>query len=81
MKQNLEDIRDKLENEVETAKALAEVMMLIHAGAYSLDQYEVMFESVQHFFGLMVEITENHVRSLDILTDDLTDLNNDLKTN
>ncbi|MDE7279457.1 MAG: hypothetical protein K2N26_07010 [Oscillospiraceae bacterium] len=81
MKKNLEDIRDKLENEVETAKALAEAMILIHAGSYSFDQYEVMFENVQHFFGLMVEISENHVRSLDILTDDLTDFHNDLKTN
>ena len=37
MKNNLDDIRNKLENEAETAKALTEVMMLIHAGAYSLE--------------------------------------------
>lgn len=79
MKKNLEDIINKLENETENAKALAEVMMLIHAGAYSFDQYEVMFENVQHFFGLMAEISEKHVRSLDILTDDLTDFRSDLK--
>lgn len=79
MKNNLDDIRNKLENEAETAKSLTEVMMLIHAGAYSLDQYEVMFENVQHFFGLMAEVSENHARSLDIMIDDLTDLNNDLK--
>lgn len=80
MKKSLEDIRDKLENEVETAKALTEVMILIHAGSYSLDQYEVMFETVHNFFGLMAKISEEHVRNLDILTDDLMDFHNDLKT-
>ena len=81
MKKNLEDIRDKLTNEVETAKALAEVMVLIRTGSYSFDQYEVTFETVQNFFGLMAEISERHVNSLDILTDDLMDLSNDLKNN
>lgn len=79
MKKNLEDIRDKLENEVETAKALAEVMVLIHTGAYSFDRYEVTFENFQNFFGLMAEISEKHVNNLDILTDDLMDFSNDLK--
>ena len=80
MKKTLEDIRDELENEVETAKALTEVMILIHTGAYSFDQYEVMFETVQNLFCLMAKISEKHVRNLDILTDELTDFHNELKT-
>ena len=79
MKKNLEDIREELENEVETAKALTEVMILIHTGAYSFDQYEVTFETVQNLFGLMAKISEKHVNKLDILTDDLADFYNDLK--
>lgn len=79
MKKSLEDIRNELENEVETAKALTEVMILIHTGAYSFDNYEVMFETVQNFFGLMAKISEKHVNKLDILTDNLTDFNNELK--
>lgn len=79
MKKTLEDIRDELENEVETAKALTEVMILIHTGAYSFDNYEVTFETVQNFFCLMAKISEKHVNKLDILTDNLTDFNNDLK--
>ncbi len=79
MKNSLEDIRDELENEVETAKALTEVMILVHTGAYGFDQYEVTFESVQNLFGLMAKISEKHVNSLDILTDELTDFQNDLK--
>lgn len=79
MKKNLSDIRDTLENEVETAKALTEVMILIHTGAYSFDQYEVTFETVQNFFGLMAEISKKHVNNLDIMIDDLTDINSELK--
>lgn len=78
MKKNLEDIRDKLENEVETAKALTEVMILIHTGAYSFEQYEVTFETVQNLFCLMAKISEKHVHNLDILTDELVDFQNDL---
>lgn len=81
MKKNLKDIMNTLEDEVQTAKALAEAMILIHAGSRGFDTYEVMFETVQDFFGLMAEISENHVRSLDILTDDLMDIHNDLKVN
>lgn len=79
MKKSLEDIRDELENEVETAKALTEVMILIHTDAYSFDNYEVTFETVQNLFCLMAKISEKHVNSLDILTDNLTDFNNELK--
>ena len=79
MKKSLEDIRDELENEVETAKALTEVMILIHTGAYSFEQYEVTFETVQSLFCLMAKISEKHVRNLDILTDDLADFSNEIK--
>ena len=79
MKKTLEDIRDELENEVETAKALTEVMILIHTGAYSFDQYEVTFETVQSLFCLMAKISEKHVNKLDILTDDLADFSNEIK--
>lgn len=79
MKKNLEDIRNKLEDEVQTAKALTEAIILIHTGSYSFDQYEVMFETVQNFFGLMAKISEKHVNTLDILTDDITDICNELK--
>lgn len=79
MKKTLEDIRDELENEAETAKALTEVMILIHTGAYGFDQYEVKFETVQNLFCLMAKISEKHVRNLDILTDDIADFQNDLK--
>ena len=79
MKKNLEDIREELENEVETAKALNEVMILIHTGAYSFDNYEVKFETVQNLFGLMAKISKKHVNKLDILTDDLADFQKDIK--
>lgn len=79
MKKNLEDIRNKLEDEVRTAKALTEAIILIHTGSYGFDQYEVMFETVQNFFGLMAKISEKHVNTLDILTDDITDFCNALK--
>lgn len=79
MKKTLEDIRDELVNEVETAKALNEVMILIHTGAYSFDNYEITFETVQNFFGLMAKISEKHVNKLDIMTDDLADFSNEIK--
>ncbi len=79
MKKPLENIRNERENEVETAKALTEVMILIHTGAYSFDNYEVTFETVQNFFCLMAKISEKDVNKLDILTDNLTDFNNDFK--
>lgn len=79
MKKNLTDIQNKLEDEVRTAKALTEAMILIHAGACGFDQYEVMFETVQDFFGLIARLSEEHANALDILTDDLTDFNFDLK--
>lgn len=79
MKKNLEDIRNKLEDEVHTAKALTEAIVLIHTGSCSFDLHEVMFETVQDFFGLIAEISEKHVNTLEILTDDITDFCNDLK--
>ena len=79
MKKTLEDVRNKLEDEVQTAKALTEALIIIHTGSYSIDQYEVMFETVQNFFGLMAKISEKHAGKLDILIDDITDICNDLK--
>lgn len=79
MKKNLEDIVNALESEIETAKALSQVMILIHAGSYSIDTYEIKFAEIQNFFGLMSKISEKHANNLDILTDELIDFSNDLK--
>ena len=76
MKKNLENIRDELLKEIETARALTEAMILIHTGAYSFEQYQVTFETVQNFFCLLARISEKHVNNLDILTDDLADFSN-----
>ncbi|MCM1024011.1 MAG: hypothetical protein NC395_08150 [Prevotella sp.] len=79
MKKNLEEIRDELITETETAKAISEVMILLRTGVYGFEQHGVGFETVQNAFGLMAEVSETHANKLDILTDDLTDLQNDLK--
>lgn len=80
MKKNLEDIREELEIEIDTAKALAEIMTLLHAGSHSFDKYEVTFNTVKNAFWLISEITEDHVRHLDTVANELIDFHNDLKT-
>ncbi|MDE5860174.1 MAG: hypothetical protein K2H23_07330 [Oscillospiraceae bacterium] len=79
MKKNLEDIREEPETEIDTAKALAEIMLIIHTGSRSFDKCEVTFESVKNAFWLISEITSEHVRSLDTPANELVDFQNDLK--
>lgn len=80
MKKNLEDIREELETEIDTARALAEIMILLHAGSYSFEKNEVTFDTVKNAFFLFSQISLEHVRSLDMIADGLIDIYNDLKT-
>lgn len=79
MKKNLDDIREELEIEIDTGRALAEIMTLLHAGSYSFEKNEITFESVKNVFWLISEIADNHVRSLDTVANELVDFHNDLK--
>ncbi len=80
MKKDLGEIRDDLVNEVDTAKAITEFLILIQTGAYSFEKYGITFETVQSAFCLMAKAAEDHARKLDLLTDDFADFQNDLKT-
>lgn len=79
MKKNLEEIREELEIETDTARGLFEVMMLIHTGSYSFEKNEITFESVKNAFYLFSQISLEHVRNLDSITNELIDFYNDLK--
>lgn len=79
MKKNLEDIREELETEIDTARALAEIMILLNAGSYSFEKNEITFESVKNAFWLISEISLEHVRNLDTVANELVDFHNDLK--
>ncbi|MDE6745525.1 MAG: hypothetical protein K2J72_02675 [Oscillospiraceae bacterium] len=79
MKKNLDDIRENLEIEIDTAKALSEIMVLLHAGSHSFDQNEITFNAVKNVFELISEIADNHVRNLDTVANELVDFHNDLK--
>lgn len=80
MKKNLDDIRENLEIEIDTAKALSEIMVLLHASSRSFDQNEITFNAVKNVFELISEIADNHVRNLDTVANELVDFHNDLKT-
>ena len=79
MKKNLEDIREDLEIEIDTAKALAEIMLLLHAGSYSFEKNEITFESVKNAFWMISQVSMEHVRNLDAVANELVDFHNDLK--
>lgn len=79
MKKNLEEIREELEAEIDTAKALFEIMTLIHTGSYSFEKNEVTFETVKNAFFLFSQISFEHVRNLDDIANGLIDFENDLK--
>jgi len=79
MKNNLEDIRDKLENELDTAKGLSEIMMLIHAGICGYEKNGITFKTVNNAFCLIAGICDSHVQSLDDLANELIDFQNELK--
>lgn len=80
MEKDLEELREKLVKEVGTANAIAEFLILIHTGAYGFEHYDVNFEMVQNAFCLMADISEKHANKLEILTDDIANLQNDLKS-
>lgn len=80
MKKNLEELREELEIEIDTAHGLFEIMTLIHAGSYSFDQNEITFESVKNAFFLFSQVSLEHVRNLDTIANGLIDIYNDLKT-
>ncbi len=80
MKNNLEAIGEKLETELETAKGLSEIMLLIHAGTGGYERNGITFESVNNAFGLILKIFYDHVQSLDLLANDLVDACNELKS-
>ncbi len=79
MKKNLEEIREELEAEIDTARALLEIMTLIHTGSYSFEKNEITFESVKNSFFLFSQISFEHVHSLDTIANELIDFHNDLK--
>lgn len=79
MKKNLEEIREELEAEIDTAKALFEIMTLIHTGSYSFEKNEITFETVKNAFFLFSQISFEHVRNLDDIANGLIDFENDLK--
>ncbi len=79
MKKNLEEIREELETEIDTARALFEIMTLIHTGSYSFEKNEIIFKSVKNAFSLFSQISLEHVHSLDTIANELIDFHNDLK--
>lgn len=79
MKKNLEEIREELETEIDTARALFEIMTLIHTGSYSFEKNEITFKSVKNAFFLFSQISLEHVHSLDTIANELIDFHNDLK--
>ncbi len=79
MKKNLEEIREELEAEIDTARALFEIMTLIHTGSYIFEKNEITFESVKNSFFLFSQISFEHVHSLDTIANELIDFHNDLK--
>ncbi|MCI9408612.1 MAG: hypothetical protein HFJ89_02225 [Oscillospiraceae bacterium] len=79
MKKNLEEIREELETEIDTARALFEIMTLIHTGSYCFEKNEITFESVKNAFFLFSQISLEHVHSLDTIANELIDFHNDLK--
>lgn len=79
MKKNLKEIREELETEIGTARALFEIMTLIHTGSYSFEKNEITFKSVKNAFFLFSQISFEHVQSLDHIANGLIDFENDLK--
>lgn len=76
MKKTLDDIRQELEVEIDTAEGLSEIMLLIHTSTQSLD---ITFEKIANAFYLIIQLFEEHVRNLDHIASGLVDLDNDLK--
>ena len=79
MKKNLDDIREELETELDTAQGLSEIMLLIHTGARCFEREEITFENVKNAFYLLAQLFEEHARNLDAIADKLVDFDNDLK--
>lgn len=79
MKKSLEDIRDELEIEIDTARALFEIMLLINKCCSSSEKNETTFGSFENAFSLLSDTSEVHVRNLDSIANCLADPDNDLK--
>lgn len=79
MKKDLGEIRDKLENEIDTAQAMAEVLLFISSGIYGFERNGLTFQSVSSAFDLFADIFAEHVQSLNSIANCLVDFDNDLK--
>lgn len=79
MKKNLDDIRQELEIEIDTAEGLSEIMLIIHAGANSLDRKDITFKKVSEAFLLIAQLLDEHTQNLDNVANGLVDFDNDLK--
>lgn len=79
MKKNFEDIRDELENEIDTAQGLSEIMLLIHTGTYGFEKNGITFQSVSRAFSLIAKLFDEHVRNLDMLANELVNFQNELE--
>lgn len=79
MKNNLETIGERLDNEIETAKGLSEIMLLIRIGTGGYERNGITFERVNNAFDLIQKIFHYHVRNLDSLANELVDFQNSLK--
>ncbi len=80
MKNKIEAIGERLDKEIETARGLSELMQLIYAGSCSFERNDIAFTAVNDAFGLLGEIFNKHVQSLDLLANDLVDVYNELKS-
>ena len=79
MKKTLDDIRQELEVEIDTAEGLSEIMLIIHAGAHNLDRKDISFKKVSEAFLLIAQLLEEHTNCLNNVANGLVDFDNDLK--
>lgn len=54
-------------------------MLIIHAGANSLDRKDITFKKVSEAFLLIAQLLDEHTQNLDNVANGLVDFDNDLK--
>ena len=79
MKKNLEDIREDLEIEIDTAQGLSEIMLIIGANSRSFERNGITFENISSAFSLIAKLFDEHVQNLNTLANKLVDFHNDIK--
>jgi len=79
MNHTFEAIGEKLDNEIETAKGVYEIMLLICAGTNGFERNGITFQTVNSALSLISKVFNYHVQSLDSLANELVDFQNDLK--